>query len=462
MTDAPRARRRLTYLVRQNFRFRMIGMPFMGTVIGLSIYDYEKAWPVLWILLGLHVLLWPILGLEMAKRARDPDQQEYRNLYIEAAIYGLWLPAMAFEPLPCLLLTITSLVNIANVRGLKPVGLGLICMGIGTALMGLYTTYTPESRPSTNTLMLAKIVAVVVIVVYVSVTASVSQKLRFKIAATRAKLAESTSQYEALATKLARYLSPQVYDSIFSGKTTVQLQTYRKKLTVFFSDIKGFTELTDTMEAEALTALLNSYLDEMSSIALRHGGTIDKFIGDAIMVFFGDPETRGEKEDALACVQMAIEMREAIKGLRRRWRDEGLAKPLHIRVGINSGHCTVGNFGSDARMDYTIIGGQVNLASRLESAAGVDQILISEDTYSLIRDLVACTKKEQIQVKGIAAPVQTYEVRNLYTALDEEGRTIDEQYKGFALSLDLDQVDETEEVRASLKAALERLEMETS
>jgi class 3 adenylate cyclase len=159
---------------------------------------------------------------------------------------------------------------------------------------------------------------------------------------------------------------------------------------------------------------------------------------------------------------MAIEMREAIKGLRRRWRDEGLAKPLHIRVGINSGHCTVGNFGSDARMDYTIIGGQVNLASRLESAAGVDQILISEDTYSLIRDLVACTKKEQIQVKGIAAPVQTYEVRNLYSALDEEGRTIDEQYKGFALSLDLDQVDETEEVRASLKAALERLEMEIS
>jgi class 3 adenylate cyclase len=454
MTDAPPTKRRLTYLVRQNLRFRQFGMPFMGAVLGISIYPLKD--PVLWTLLGLHVLLWPLIALQLAKRSDNPDQQEYRNLYIEAGIYGLWLPALAFSPLPCLLLAITSLVNIANVRGLKPVGMGLVCMGIGTGLMGLYMGLTPEPRSST----LADIIAVSVIVAYVSITASVSQKLRFKIASTRAKLAESQSQYEALATKLARYLSPQVYDSIFKGKTTVQLQTYRKKLTVFFSDIKGFTELTDTMEAEALTALLNSYLDEMSSIALRHGGTIDKFIGDAIMVFFGDPETRGEKEDALACVQMAIEMREAIKKLRRQWRDQGVAKPLHIRVGINSGHCTVGNFGSDARMDYTIIGGQVNLASRLESAAGVDQILISEDTYTLIRDLVACTKKDQIQVKGISHPVQTFEVRNLYSALDEEGRTIEEQSKGFALSLDLDQVDDSNEVRATLQAAIERLEME--
>jgi len=200
----------------------------------------------------------------------------------------------------------------------------------------------------------------------------------------------------------------------------------------------------------------------MSSIALKHGGTIDKFIGDAIMVFFGDPESRGEKQDALACVQMAIEMRESIKSLRRQWRDQGVTKPLHIRVGINSGHCTVGNFGSDARMDYTIIGGQVNLASRLESSAGVDQILISEDTYTLIRDQVACTKKEQIQVKGIAKAVQTYEVRDLYSALNEASRTLDEQTKGFALSLDLDQVDDQEGVRALLQEALTRLNSENN
>ena len=378
----------------------------MAAVLGVSIYPLAD--PLLWAFLVAHTLFWPFIAHRLASQAQHPDVQEHRNLYVDAVLYGMWLPALAFSPLPCLLLALTMVVNIANVRGLRPVALGVLAMGAGLGIMGLYTGYTPAPRPS----MAADLLALTVIVIYISITSSVSQKLRIKIAATRRQLSESQSQYEALATKLARYLSPQVYDSIFKGKTTVQLQTYRKKLTVFFSDIKGFTELTDTMESEALTALLNSYLDEMSSIALKHGGTIDKFIGDAIMVFFGDPESRGEKEDAMACVQMAIEMRESVKTLRRQWRDEGVTKPLHIRVGINSGHCTVGNFGSDARMDYTIIGGQVNLASRLESSAGVDQILISEDTYTLIRDQVACSKKEQIQAKGIAHPVQTYEVRD--------------------------------------------------
>ncbi len=445
-----------TYLVRQNFRFRQRGLPFMGIVLGVSIYPLAD--PILWALLVLHVLLWPFMALQLALRADDADSQEYRNLYIDAVLYGLWLPCLAYAPLPSLMLVLTMMVNIANVRGIRPVALGAIAMGLGTGIMGLYTGYTPAPRPS----LIADISAVVVIVTYISITSAVSQTLRIKVASTRRELSQSQSQYEALATKLARYLSPQVYDSIFKGKTTVQLQTYRKKLTVFFSDIKGFTELTDTMESEALTALLNSYLDEMSSIALKHGGTIDKFIGDAIMVFFGDPESRGEKQDALACVQMAIEMREAVKTLRRQWRNQWITKPLHIRVGINSGHCTVGNFGSDARMDYTIIGGQVNLASRLESSAGVDQILISEDTYTLIRDQVACTKKEQIQVKGIAKAVQTYEVRDLYSALNETSRTLDEQSKGFALRLDLDQVDDQEGVRALLQEALTRLNSENN
>ena len=113
---------------------------------------------------------------------------------------------------------------------------------------------------------------------------------------------------EVLASKLSKYLSPQVYESIFSGKKNAIIEASRKKLTVFFSDIKGFTEITDRLEPEVLSSLLNNYLNEMSKIALKYGGTIDKFVGDAILIFFGDPETKGEKEDALACVSMAIEM----------------------------------------------------------------------------------------------------------------------------------------------------------
>ena len=192
-------------------------------------------------------------------------------------------------------------------------------------------------------------------------------------------------------------MSPQVYKSIFSGEKNVKIEAYRKKLTVFFSDIKGFTDLTDRLEPEVLSSLLNNYLNEMSNIALKHGGTIDKFIGDAILIFFGDPETQGEKKDARACVLMALEMRERMKYLRRMWEDQGISKPLEIRIGINTGYCNVGNFGSEDRLDYTIVGGEVNLASRLESNAEVGQILISHETYSMVKEKILCEKKRRNQ-----------------------------------------------------------------
>jgi len=210
----------------------------------------------------------------------------------------------------------------------------------------------------------------------------------------------------------------------------------------FYNDIKGFTGLTDRMESEALSSLLNSYLNEMAEIALRYGGTIDKFMGDAVMIFFGDPETKGEKEDALACVLMALEMRERMKQLRKKWDEQGVSKPLRIRIGINTGHCTVGNFGSEERLDYTIIGGQVNLASRLESSAEPDQILISHETYALIKNKVVCEKKEEIKVKGIAHPVQTYQVVDTHERLVEQKSELKEEMEGFSLSVDLNKVNE--------------------
>ena len=112
------------------------------------------------------------------------------------------------------------------------------------------------------------------------------------------QLTEKSNALQQLSTQLAKYLSPQVYDSIFSGKQEVKLVSQRKRLTVFFSDIARFTETTERLESEDLTHLLNHYLTEMSQIALAHGATIDKYVGDAILIFFGDPETRGVKEDA--------------------------------------------------------------------------------------------------------------------------------------------------------------------
>ena len=202
------------------------------------------------------------------------------------------------------------------------------------------------------------------------------------------KVEERTAELVELSKKLAKYFSPQVYDSIFSGKLDVTIKTQRKQLTIFFSDLQGFTELTERLEPEVLTQLLTNYLTEMSKIATKWGGTIDKFIGDAILVFFGDPKTQGKEEDAVSCVSMAIEMLEKLNSLRITWRKKGLAKPLNARIGIHTGVCTVGNFGSEDRLDYTIIGNGVNLASRLETSSEVNKILLSEDTYLLVLSLI--------------------------------------------------------------------------
>ena len=220
-------------------------------------------------------------------------------------------------------------------------------------------------------------------------------------------------ELEALSVKLSKYLSPQVYDSIFSGRQEVRLASQRKKLTVFFSDIAGFTETTDKMESEDLTRLINHYLTEMSDVALQYGATIDKYIGDAIMIFFGDPETKGVKEDALACVRMAVAMQARMKELAADWRAQGIEHPLRCRIGINTGYCTVGNFGSNERMDYTILGGAVNLASRMEAKAEPGGVLITYETYAHVRDELDCQEADNVQVKGIAYPVSTYRVVGL-------------------------------------------------
>jgi adenylate cyclase len=263
---------------------------------------------------------------------------------------------------------------------------------------------------------------------------------------------EKNRALELLSTKLSKYLSPQVYSSIFSGQRDVEIASSRKKLTVFFSDIVDFTATSDALESEDLTSLLNRYLTEMSQIALEHGATIDKYVGDAFLAFFGDPETRGVREDAAACVRMALAMQRRMAELQSEWRDLGLEKPFQLRIGINTGYCTVGNFGSQDRMDYTIIGGQVNLASRLQSHAEPGSILASHETYSLVKDLFFADEQAPIHAKGIAAPVRNYRIVGRFGEPAVEELALREEAEGLKVLIDLSRVD-----RASAVTSLERI-----
>jgi len=238
------------------------------------------------------------------------------------------------------------------------------------------------------------------------------------------KLKERTEQLSILSEKLSKYLSPQVYASIFSGERDVRIESSRKKLTVFFSDIVNFTSTTERMEPEDLSNLLNEYFDTMATVAIRHGGTIDKYMGDAIMVFFGDPQSRGVKEDAVACVSMAMEMIEDLKSLQKQWQQKGVMMPFRIRVGINTGFCTVGNFGSKTKMDYTIIGNQVNAAKRIQECAREEQIVISHETWAHVRDKIHCIRQKPVTVKGLAKPVETWQVIGFHDHMENSDYVI--------------------------------------
>jgi adenylate cyclase len=269
-------------------------------------------------------------------------------------------------------------------------------------------------------------------------------------------VSEQKRELEILSTKLSKYLSPQVYSSIFTGQRGVEIASSRKKLTVFFSDIANFTATTDDLESEELTSVLNHYLTEMSKIALEHGATIDKYIGDAILAFFGDPETKGVKEDAIACVNMAIAMQRRMRELEFEWRDVGLEKPFQLRIGVSTGYCTVGNFGSEDRMDYTIIGNEVNLASRLQSHADLGGILISHETYSLVKDIILAEECDPMQAKGFAKPIRNYKVLDQFDELVCLTRIIREERDGMRVFLDLEKLNKTA-ARETLESILSRL-----
>jgi hypothetical protein len=179
----------------------------------------------------------------------------------------------------------------------------------------------------------------------------------------------------------------------------------------------------------------------MSDIALKHGGTIDKFIGDAILIFFGDPETKGDAEDARACLRMAVEMRHRLAELKAKWRNAGLEQPFDVRMGINTGYCNVGNFGSSDRMDYTIIGMEANLAARLQSIAEPGQIVVSYETYALVRDLVVAHALAPITMKGISREVIPYTIESIIDEGGESLRVFSEHLTGLDFYLNANMID---------------------
>ncbi len=270
------------------------------------------------------------------------------------------------------------------------------------------------------------------------------------------------NRYIELSNQLSRYAPLQLWQSIMRGESEAKLEYKRKKITIFFSDIQGFTELSESLIPDDLAFLLNDYLSHMTEIAKQYGGTIDKFMGDAILIFFGDPDSQGVEQDARNCVEMALTMRQQMKFLRERWVKMGYA-PLHVRMGISTGYCHVGNYGAVHRMAYTIVGRDANLAARLQSAADIDEILISDETHRLIKNFYLCAPQEPIELKGIQGFVKTWQVMERYSqSRNENQQWFDYEYKGFHLVLNLEEVQNFEysELIQVMEKMVKRIQMQ--
>ncbi len=375
----------------------------------------------------------------------------------DSAICGATIVVFGFDPLIALSLYMILSAGTFTIGGFFG---WIICqcmmiLGLIIALLVVAPVALKIGSPSLSTL----VISLLSTTFYTSVLGFFSFKQAKALITTQTELKKQQQDSAELSRKLAKYLPPQVLGAIFSGQTDAKLQTKRKKLTVFFSDIKGFAQISEELQPEALTDLLNSYFTEMSLVALKYGGTIDKFVGDAILIFFGDPGSRGYKQDAHSCVSMGLEMQKKMKQLRQQWQKQGISKPLQVRMGINTGYCTVGNFGAETRMDYTIIGREVNLASRLESVAQPDEILISESTYNLVRDRIVCRDRGQINVKGFSRTVPIFEVIDHRSSLGLDHNFFEFEKDGFTLYLDVDKVktDDRDSLQKALDDAAKRI-----
>jgi class 3 adenylate cyclase/HAMP domain-containing protein len=223
-------------------------------------------------------------------------------------------------------------------------------------------------------------------------------------------LEETNKRLKNAQEQISKYIDPNVTEKIFKGEFSAELTHKRIKLTMFFSDIKDFTQFTDASDPEDVAMLLNEYLGEMSQIVRIWGGTIPQFTGDSIYAIFGAPDSKGERGDASACLRMALEMQMKMKTLREKWWNQGIQFPFEIRCGIHTGMANVGNYGSEGFMEYSAIGLNTNLASRLEQACEPGEIYLSHATWALVNVEIPCEEVGTIEVKGFHYPIKTYRV----------------------------------------------------
>lgn len=392
-------------------------------------------------------------------------QMIWSVVLLDAVCTGLAITFLQFALTPSLIFIMMLIFRLIEFRNLfflvSNLLVGLLTAYISSDLLGidLNNVFTAGSAFQESS-ALVRIASIVGFTLYISISLNFAERQVEILKKNYSDLEVKNNRYIKMANKIARYVPSQVWQAIANDSLETTLDNKRKKLTIFFSDIQGFTELSETLSPDDLAHLLNTYFDKMSNIAKKYGGTVDKFVGDALVIFFGDPTTKGTHADALACVDMAIAMQNEMKRLRQKYQNSDLGK-LHVRMGITTGYCHVGNFGSASRMSYTIIGKEANIAARLQSIADPDEILVGDETFQQIKTQIRCLDRGAIPLRGIAQPLQAWQVQGRFENVPTLQRRWSEyELEGFNMQLDLDLVKsyDKEKIKIALKQVADNLD----
>jgi len=229
-----------------------------------------------------------------------------------------------------------------------------------------------------------------------------------------------------------RYLSKKVVEEILASPEGQKIGGQSKTVTILMSDIRGFTYMSENNDPEKIVSLLNRYLERMSKVILSYGGTIDEFMGDAILAIFGGPEQHADDpERAVAC---GIAMQNSLAELNEEFVKEGFP-PLEMGIGINTGTVVIGNIGSEVRIKYGIVGSAVNMASRIESNTTGGEVFVGESTYELVKSSAVVDKPRTVMMKGLKRPLVYYPAKAIGTPYNVKLQASDEQESGAAISL---------------------------
>ena len=378
---------------------RILQYSVVTVLIVCYLYHHSTQHLILSIFIGLNIYQSLVLLLNL-KNVAPNLKTTLTIVFIDGVITGLLIQFIGLYH--ALSIGIAGLFSLVYVKAFSAMTFTAIC-GVSIAIITGHITAFPSCDIKIFTEIVLLILMGSFLLSFCIIRGYQDKTLNEKLELVSRK----NSALKSHVHNLSKYLSPRLCQSIIAKENTC-LDARDRPITIFFSDMQGFSQLSEQLTPDQLSWLVNTYLSEMSEIAFRFGGTLDKIIGDSMMVFFGDPNSRGKKNDALSCVCMAIAMKEAMRNLQKRWKIAGIETPPSVRMGINTGNCRVGNFGTENKLDYTVLGSTVNLASHLESIAQANEILITEETYNLVKNHVKCTVNNSADSRWLSKDLKLY------------------------------------------------------